>query len=83
MRATEEKSEMATLQNEFSLLRMLTIFTIWVVWCYHLLENWNTSTAMLVGLIQIKKSLPEPQNADLTVKNDVFQKKNLAVKELT
>ena len=30
---------------------------------------------MLVGLIQIQKCLPEPQNANLTVKNDVFQKK--------
>ena len=30
---------------------------------------------MLVGLIQIQKCLPEPQNANLIVKNDVFQKK--------
>ena len=30
---------------------------------------------MLVGLIQIQKSLLEPRNANLTVKNDVFRKK--------
>ena len=63
--------------SSFWFLRMLTVFTIWVVSWYHLLENRNTSTATLVGLKQIQKSLPEHRNANLTVKNDAFQKKKI------
>ena len=75
MRASIKGEERDGRPPGFWLLCMLTIFTIWVVWWHHLVENWNTSTAILVGLIQIQKSLPEPRNVNLTVKNDVSQKK--------
>ena len=62
-------------------MHMFTIFTIWVIWWHHLVENWNASTTILVGLIQIQKTCAWAMLI-LLWKMTFLKEKNLVVKEL-